>query len=71
LQGRLPADTQEKLNACFQRMIDQKYAPEAVDSSLDEARGYLAGHEDLLERFDNIFGNRGIWEATYKNELEK
>jgi hypothetical protein len=54
-------------------MIDQKYAPEAVNSSLDEARGYLVGDgdKDLLERFDKIFGNRGVWDAMYKNELDK
>jgi len=73
VKGRLPAGTPEKLNACFQRMIDQKYAPEAVNSSLDEARGYLVEDEDedLLERLDKLFGNRGLWNAMYKNELDK
>lgn len=52
-------------------MVDQKYAPAAVDSSLDEARGYLAGHKDLLAQFDKIFGNHAIWDAMYKSEQEK
>lgn len=70
-QGRLSPSTQAKLNASLQRIIDQKYAPEVVNQSLDEASGYLAGEQDLLDRFNGIFGNRQVWEVMRRREVEK
>jgi hypothetical protein len=59
-------DTYQKLNASVQKAIDKKFSLDALDEARDEGRKYLAGHDELLERFDAIFRNREGWEAMHQ-----
>lgn len=48
------------------KVLDQKYAPDALDEARAEGRKYFAGNEDMLDRFDAIFRNREAWAAMNK-----
>ncbi|KAK3192190.1 hypothetical protein K4F52_001820 [Lecanicillium sp. MT-2017a] len=55
VKGQLDDATNQKFNAILQKILSGSLEPDEVGKALEEAEGCLAGHPDLVERFNTIF----------------
>lgn len=55
------------MNACVRKVIESKFAADAMAEARSEVKTTLAGHPDILERVETlIFKNEEVWASMNK-----